>query len=136
MNVIHEYPPNFEEIVKVFPFAKQPGVIFTYGSAIYAPKASVDLPFSLLVHEGVHSDRQGGDPKTWWGKYLTDKDFRFEEELMAHIEEYKTFVGESRNNRRMALKSIAQRLASPLYGNMVSMERAKKLLKEGYHGGL
>jgi hypothetical protein len=130
MEIVKEYPPNYAEIVKVFPSARRRGVIFAYGDTIYNPSGE-ELSHHLKVHEAVHGIRQkelGVD--AWWERYLTDYKFRYYEELLAHRAEYQSMTkNANRQQRRMALKAIAKRLASPLYGVGGGWERAAKDIK-------
>jgi len=128
MKIIHERPPNFQDIIKVFPMADNYGVIFAFNGAIYSP-SGYDIPYPLIKHEGVHISRQGvteADAIKWWDKYLKSMDFRYAEELVAHRAEYVACIetASNRNMKRKALKFIAKRLASPLYGNMVTRKQA------------
>ena len=128
MKIIHERPPNFEDIQKVFPMADNYGVIFAFNGAIYSP-SGVEIPYPLMKHEEVHISRQGAtedDSIKWWAKYLKDISFRYSEELEAHRAEYLACVetAKCRNMKRKALKFISKRLASPLYGNMVTKKQA------------
>lgn len=128
MNIVRGYPPNFHEIVAVFPAARTAGVIFTYGSTAYNTGPH-DLTPALEAHEAVHSRQQGADPAGWWASYLTSANFRFSQELEAHREEYRVAIdGANRNQRRVALKAIATRLAGPLYGKVVSLKQAKNMI--------
>lgn len=132
MKIIHDRPPNFEQIAKAFRQAYRPGVMFAYDDAVYLPSGG-EIPPQLICHEQVHLDRQkeiGVDK--WWELYISNIHFRFEEELLAHIAEYKYFVDNaSRQVRRHALKEIAKRLASPLYNNMISRNGAERAILEG-----
>lgn len=132
MKIVVGRPPNYEEIVAAFPLAaRMPGVIFAYGSEIFNPSGNL-LPASLVVHESVHSERQAevGGPSLWWRDYISDIEFRFGEEVLAHRAEYQHFntSGAGRNARRQYLSQVAHRLASPLYGSMVSASKAKALI--------
>lgn len=124
-------PPNFEEIRAAFPLAANKGVIFAYAPDIYVPDGT-ELPASLVAHEEVHIARQqdlGVDE--WWKRYLIDVKFRFEEELLAHRAEYQFLAAqaESRPVRRQMLKLVAKKLAAPLYGNLISVEKAMQELR-------
>ncbi len=135
MQLIDDRPPNFESILAVFPMAKNPGIIFSYGDKIYAPGV-FSLPPQLIAHEGVHGARQGESEESilsWWGKYLKDTSFRLAEEILAHQKEYQVACSTcmSRNERRMFLKHIATKLASPVYNRMISREKAMKIIKKG-----
>jgi len=78
----------------------------------------------------------------WWEKYLTDIEFRLDEELAAHRAEYKAWcaVSLNRQQRRFYLTQVAARLASPLYGNMLTYHQAKRWiagnLEERVHKGI
>lgn len=131
MEIRKEWPPNFAAIVKVFPKARTPGVIFTYGSALYNPSGR-PLSNALLTHEEVHSRQQAAiGVEQWWERYLGDTIFRYNHEREAHVAEYRAVLeGENnRANRRSMLILIAQRLSGPLYGHMITLADAKKMLK-------
>ena len=125
MNIIHRRPPNFADIVAVFPGASSMDVIFAYAPDIYVPSGR-PLPPALIAHEGVHVARQlEMGVEAWWARYLTDVKFRYEEELLAHRAEYRKLIeGASRQVRRSALKMTAKRLTLPLYGSLVSTQKA------------
>jgi hypothetical protein len=133
MDIVNEFPPNIDDIKKVFPITGKE--IFAYGNTIYNP-TGVALPPWLIAHEEVHQAQQAGDPAWWWGHYLDDPQFRFEQELEAHIEEYRVFctAPSDRTGRRLYLRNIARRLSSPMYGNMVSYDKARRLIKQGTMG--
>jgi hypothetical protein len=127
---IRDFPPNIEDIERVFPGVKaRRDVIFTYGPTIYNP-GGFELSEALKAHEGVHYQQQGDDPeqiRAWWVRYLTDPDFRFAVELPAHKAEYRTFCHreKNRNARSHYLHQIAMRLAGPLYGRLITLQAAK-----------
>ena len=122
-------PPNFDEIDDVFKVAGLP-VIFAYGGTIYNPERT-ELTESLRAHEEVHGIRQGSDIEGWWKRYISDTKFRLNEEIPAHIAEYKKVceISPTRNQRRVALHHIAARLASGLYGGLIRYEDARRLIK-------
>lgn len=127
MKIVKALPPNFQAIKAVFPMAIKPTVIFAYGDIIYNPSGKA-IPPEIIAHEEVHGKRQlEMGVELWWERYLTDKQFRYDEELLAHREEYKQHckLYTSRAHRRSGLILIARRLCSPLYGSVVNMEKAK-----------
>jgi len=126
--IIVDYPPIFDEIDAVFHIGTKP-VIFSYGASIYNPQG-VSIPPQLIAHEAVHGERQQWDVKGWWRRYIDSPQFRLEEEIPAHVAEYQWLVrdGRSRNERRMALKRTAKRMASPLYGRLVSPSQARRII--------
>lgn len=129
MNIVIGRPPNHDRIAAAFPLARFPGAIFCYGGTIYNPGGGPVTP-PLLAHERVHSYRQGGDPESWWDRYLADPAFRLAEELPAHQAEWLHFCreGHGRGERRRYLAQLAERLSSPLYGSLITKDRARSLI--------
>jgi len=110
-------PPLFDRIAVVFPQASSPGVIFAWGDTIYNP-SGVDIPRFLHAHEEVHGSRQRlNGVEKWWEAYLSDPEFRYVEELKAHVAEYRAQVPlvHDRNQRAKLLQATALRLTAPLY---------------------
>lgn len=110
-------PPILDQILKVFPDASKPGVIFAYGDTIFNPGGS-RIPAALIAHESVHGERQlamAGGIEAWWDKYLSNPVFRYQEELAAHIAEAVAQWPADRNRRQQLVMSTAQRLIAPLY---------------------
>lgn len=136
MNIVKGKPPIYSEILGVFPAAAAPGTMFCWGVTIFMPDGG-DITPELIVHEKVHCDRQGDSIEAWWCRYLLNQDFRLEEELLAHKAEFKELCRinfphwVSKNSmRRTFLARTARRLASPLYGPMISLEAAKVALAQ------
>lgn len=133
LEVVDARPAIFDKIVAVFPGAAEPGVVFAYGGKIFAPGAR-KVSREIDAHERVHIARQGDDCDAWWDRYLRGADFRFEEELVAHAAEYKAFCRHcidpvKRHARRLA---VARKLASPLYGSLITVEQAAIRLDWNY----
>ena len=131
MKIINSYPPNIDSIDDRFAIRGKP-IIFTYGDIIYNPLGIIISP-SLHAHETIHSIRQTIELKNilaWWDRYLIDDEFRLNEELLAHKAEYKQFCSENkdRNRQSIFLNTIATRLASAMYGNMISSTKARKII--------
>lgn len=131
IEIKHVLPPNFKAIVSRFPGARNPNVIFSYAPYIYKLDRR-PLPQELLDHETVHIERQIAiGVEVWWEKYLSDPQFVFDEELLAHRAEYQSLCRVSRQVGRRALKQVAQKLAAELYGRMCTVEIAMQLLTKG-----
>lgn len=135
MRVVHAPPPLFDEIIAAFPQATRPGVLFCWGDKIYATGPPRSIGFEFQAHEQVHCDRQGADPATWWRRYIAEPAFRLEEELPAHIAEFKSLCEQhsyrwvsKRAMRRTFAAHVARKLAAPLYGNLISVDDAKKAI--------
>lgn len=131
VEIIIAPPPMFDQICAVFPSAANKGVIFTWGNVIFNP-SGVNIGEELQMHELVHRDRQNlvESVEKWWERYLVDVEFRLAEELPAHVVEYKTFcrLHRDRNQRANYLHHVAGRLASPLYGNVITKKAALSAL--------
>lgn len=132
MRIVKEKPPIFEQIDAAFGIAGKP-VIFAFGDTIYNPMG-IAITRELYAHECVHGHRQGSDVAGWWAHYIVEPEFRLAEEIPAHQAEYREFCehnphGRLRNGRRLYLNAIAKKLASPLYGGLISYEKARSLIK-------
>lgn len=100
-------------------------IAYTYGDTCYTP---VMLTEDLIRHESKHTEqqsREGMTPDLWWTKYGEDKEFRYQQELEAYKVQ-KTYI-EARYGKREAFnaaKKFAYDMSSPMYGNMVSYQKA------------
>jgi hypothetical protein len=116
--IINERPPNFEAIRIKFPKAEGYGVLTAYDGHIYNPSGIV-VPPALIAHEEVHLNRQrDAGPTLWWERYLIDSEFRYHEELLAHVAEYECLApshSPDRNVRSALLMHTACRLTAALY---------------------
>lgn len=130
--IIKSLPPNFSDIVKVFPMARGVNVIFAHYPNIYT--RGHGLTPELVAHESVHLERQKEmGVKDWWAKYLSDPQFRYDEELLAHVAEYKhlcTMLSVAAK-REKALKHVTNKLASGLYNHMVTPKMAREAIIAG-----
>lgn len=130
MKVLKAYPPNYPQMTRHFPQIKgKPGILFAYGDTIYNP-SNVPLQPWIIAHEEVHGLRQVSDTLAWWDKYLVDAKFRYDEELLAHREEYRVFVERMGDPQGYYLDLVAKRLSSQLYGSIVSYDEAKRKIQE------
>lgn len=112
-----ERPPNWEQVIAAFPHAENLPTLFAYGEHIYNP-SGVLIPEPLLKHEYRHCARQFQvGPTWWWEQYVKDDEFRYGEELLAHVEEYvaQLKVLKDRNARARLSMRTAARLVAPLY---------------------
>lgn len=135
MKILNEYPPQFEKIEKVFNLSKRTAV-FTYGDTIYNPWGG-NLSKDLIAHESIHEKQQGDDPDGWWEKYMSDVQFRLSQEVEAYQKQFRSYCGGISNVGKMRkmmleekfLQRIAGDLSSPLYGSIVTLTEAKKLIR-------
>lgn len=125
---LKEYPPNIRSIEARFG-PRRHGTIYTYAPFVYVP-SGVPLTPSLEAHEAVHLRQQGTKPKPWWNRYLQDDAFRLAQELEAHRAEWRALGRvKDRARRHRHRIAVARRLASPLYGSMMSVSDALGLLR-------
>ena len=129
MKIVFDYPPIFDEIDSRFR-VRGKRIIYAWGDKIYNPMR-IQIPNQLMAHEEVHGERQGNDIEGWWRRYIDDDKFRLAEEIPAHQAEYQVMLHNAVNRaqRRRVLIVVAKRLASPIYGRMISEGNAKKLIK-------
>lgn len=131
MTIVKTPPPNALAVERVFPGVTSGArpIIFAYGKIIYNPNG-FDIPLELLAHEAVHSLQQeeiGVD--AWWAEYLANKTFRYNQEVEAHRVEYEQYCAlNTRAFRRRYIKSCAERLSGPLYGNVVGKNEARRII--------
>lgn len=126
-------PPDniYSKIVKKFGVSWEKGVVFTYGDIIYT---KYPLTSDLLEHELVHVRQQNdfrGGKDAWWAKYLTNDQFRLEQELEAYKRQFNWAKNniKDRNRLFMILNQSARDFSGAMYGNLMTYEEALKLLK-------
>lgn len=131
--IILDRPPNFEQIKAAFPKSENPGVLFAYDGCIYNP-SGIAIPPALIAHEEVHlREQRHVGANYWWEKYLTDSEFRYTEELLAHVAEFNMQkVTKDRNFGAALLMRTAMRLVAPLYNYVPprTLQQAMKDLRE------
>lgn len=130
MKILHTHPPNIKTIMKKFPdVATMPGVVYTHGDTIYNPSGN-DLPDHLIHHEQVHIRQQAlTNPRQWWGQYISDENFRLEQELEAYREQYDFIkIHYNREQRRALLDKLATDLSGSMYGKILDKKMAKELI--------
>lgn len=129
--VVKAFPPNYEEICAAIPAVrKNKHIVFTYGDTIYSP-SNTELRPDFLEHEETHVKRQS-DPVAWWARYLTDVQFRLDEELAAYRAQYQYAVEHySRADRRALLTGMTKDLSGAMYGKLVTRKEAIALITQG-----
>jgi hypothetical protein len=137
MRIVNQPPPIFDEIVAAFPHAALPGVMFCWREIIYIPQQTGPIPAQLIAHEQAHCDRQAGFHITdWWRRYISDQQFRLDEEMPAHVVELREWIKietpkwvGKRALKRHLTGRVARRLADKLYGPMITYENARTILE-------
>ena len=144
MKVVAEYPPNFD-LIKTVLLGAGPEHTYCYGDTIYAPDGH-EVPPDVTFHEREHARQQAGEPQAWWMRYLSDPDFRLEQEEEAYGEQYifalqaienaaeKAPEGQSlaagKNNlKAQALFTIAQAFSNGAYALMLSYSEAETRMR-------
>lgn len=134
MKIVNANPPNYEQICKAIPAVRlNRGIIFTYGAILYVP-SGVEIPDHLMAHEETHTVQQGWDVDKWWDRYLTDTEFRLQQEVEAYQNQYAVLLDKySRQQRRFILSKISEDLSGAMYGKLISKDYAKTLITGGIH---
>lgn len=128
MKTVKAYPPNIEEIQKIFGRKAIAHAIFTYAPHVYYPDGG-ELPEHLVAHEQTHLSQQGDKPAEWWERYLVDQQFRLEQEVEAYREQYQNALETlPRKVRRQLLQQISRDLSGPLYGYIIKFDQAKEAI--------
>lgn len=125
--VLEVKPPVYDNCVAAFQI--NPRTIFTYGDTIYNP-FKLHLPEDLIEHEKVHMaqhNHNDADAAIWWGKYLRDPKFRFEQEAEAYKRQWQVFqrLQSDRNAQTRFLEAIVGFLSGPVYANCATPEEAR-----------
>lgn len=134
MNIVIAKPPIWDTCNEKFKLL--PGTVFTYGSKLYNPD-NVDISPDLMAHEKCHSMQQGQSDelaKIWWDKYLSDPEFRLDQEVRAYSAQYRFVCAKNKdkNQRDRYLRFFAKTLSSPLYGCNITEFGASEAIKHGY----
>jgi hypothetical protein len=129
-DVFKKYPPNYKAIVAAIPAVKKnKNIVFAYKGALYNPAANYLDP-AFIAHELTHIERQGDKSDEWWEQYMSDVKFRLEEELAAYRVQWEYAVEfYDRRSRRLTLAHCAKDLSGPMYGNLITRQRAEELIK-------
>ena len=129
--IIPGFPPNIDKIRAVLTEIPDTA-IFTYGKAIYAPRGLDRKNKPLIAHEKVHMRQQRNAVEHWWDRYLADPTFRLWQEVPAYHMQYKVAKrGLPWQFRRTYLNTLAGHLSSPMYGSLVSLDKARHLIAHG-----
>ncbi len=127
MIIVKGYPPNIKEIREVFNLnGRNP--VFTYGDRIYNPNGW-EMPKHLIVHEKTHIKQQSNysNSDEWWKKYLSDPQFRLDQEIEAYRNQFKFYKTIDKGWMRF-LKRIAFDLSDKMYGNIISYQEAINII--------
>lgn len=135
MQIKNTFPPNWNEIKKVFPKAEEQQAVFTFGETLHNP-FKAEITRDLEIHEAVHSKQQGKDPQEWWDRYCKEPEFRVEEETIAYGTQLYYLKNTKVKDRYLPsrviewyIDKIAQTLSGKLYGECITYNKAKTRLR-------
>ncbi len=128
MKVVSRKPPNYAQITERITPPK--GAVYAYGNTIYAPDGQ-KVPPDVMEHEKCHKKQQEkSTPAIWWSHYLSNIEFRQDQEVEAYAVQYK-FVENFYPNtaRKEALFEFARNL-SENYGLHLTFMEAERLIRK------
>lgn len=128
LKIKEEFPPNYELLKEALNPPEQ--AIFCYGNTIYNP-SNRELHLDVIEHESIHSQRQGNTPDAWYAQYLTNEEFRKEEELIAYRHQLKfaETQGITSEIREWLIGNMAEALSRD-YKLDLTTSQAKTLLRK------
>lgn len=131
VTILNTKPPVFEQCKEMF------GIDWDYTTFAYYPSIHTKDPNSLsddiIQHEYIHLKRQKEiGTEVWWEKYLTDNQFRLDEELLAYRRQY-NYLKErmDRNELHRLVMFWSHTLGSKSYGFLIDPKIALKEIKNG-----
>lgn len=131
MKILEQFPPNYEEIRKSLGDVEKSRPIFAFGETLYNPFKIAITP-DIEAHEEAHMKRQGRMPEIWWQKYLFDKEFRLEEEVIGYGTQYAFLKRMPHMNSKLLewfREKMGQALSGPLYKLDISYGEAMSKIR-------
>jgi len=127
MEIKNTIPPNFDLMVAKF---GKPDAVFAYYPNIYNPSGKVMFE-DIVEHEKAHLERQEKiGVIEWYNKYITDQEFRLNEEIIAYSKQYYFLKSKIRNRElKEALQEMAHALAND-YGLDITYQEAESRIKK------
>lgn len=124
-----EKPPMYDVCHKYFGADWDKGTVFAYKNTIHAKHIS-QITKDLEVHEMVHLEQQErlGDADIWWDKYLSDANFRKEQEIEAYKAQLVYSEKNYNHGYRKALRKHCIESLAGLSGGSISLDEAEHLL--------
>lgn len=126
--IINDYPPNYTDIEAILQSGNN--AVFAYSNIIYNPHAK-HVDKYCIAHEKVHFRQQKkiGDVDVWWDQYLSDVNFRVDQEVEAYRAQYrlaKRLNPTKQETNRWYAEQLAKSLSGETYGNCISFDEALK----------
>jgi hypothetical protein len=133
--IIEDYPPHYKRWKAKFPNLEESKPLFAWDNHIYNPFKVKVLP-DLFVHERKHFEQQGDNPEVWLDKYLTDDNFRLEQEVQAYGSQF-AYCKKMLPAKwyKIVLEACAKSLSGSLYNGIISYHQAETLIRnyDGKH---
>ena len=129
MKILNQLPPNYE-LITISDLKPTKDTTYCFGSVIYNPSGKKLTP-DIEHHENLHSKQQGDNPDLWWNLYLSDKQFRMNQEIAAYGEQY-AFAKEHGVKGKLlewALDNMAKALSGEEYGSLISYGEARSKIR-------
>jgi len=134
IKVSNKRPPEWilKKANEMFDVVFESGVVFTYDDEIFT--YSGEISEDLYIHELHHCAQQYkyGSVEEWWKKYFDNVEFRLTQELECYRKQYR-WIKENLKNREeinRLLFHYAKCLSGKMYGNLITMNEALKLIKQ------
>lgn len=128
--IVEGRPPMYDEIADAL--EPGPNAVFAWAGTIFVPYGCAgNVPADLIVHESVHFDQQAevGGPEEWWQRYIADPAFRLGQEVEAYRAQWRMLaLASSARARRESLSRLCLDLSGPMYGGLVSLHEARRLI--------
>lgn len=125
--IIYKRPPHWRIIKLFFPqYDPNGSIACAFGKVIYANN---EIPDDYIAHEEEHLNQQFHSyimAVLWWICYCLSKHFRYSQELGAFQRQYQWICKNQAWRRHQKLYELAEQLASPLYGSMISIREAQR----------
>ena len=107
-------------------------IIISWGDTVYS---KCNIPPDFIIHEQTHLKRQKFSKiygLWWWWRYIRNQEFRLNEELVAYQNQWK-FIQKTikdRNQRSVMLDKLANALSGKIYGNIIDVYHARKMIQK------
>lgn len=135
MKFSKEKPAIYDRLHKAFGVKWEDGIAITFGDTVYSKDDITKVP-GLVSHEQTHIEQQKefASPEEYMEKFITDKEFRFAEEVEAYVNQWedgkKELVEESRGKEIPYFRKFIINAMVTAYGDMCTREQAEKLIHE------
>lgn len=123
-------PPIYDRLVEKFGINWSTGIIITYGDTVHC---RYKISNAKVAHEKTHIKQQAAyGVEAWWDRYIEDPAFRLSQEIEAYRNELNWIASHIHDLRlkRTLTDDILRDLSGYIYGNLVTVDQARKLLSD------